>query len=60
MLKNIDAFPSGLFNTIPINIKLAIIGSDIGNVNWLASWRLSTAEPIAAKKAPYKKKPPRK
>ena len=60
ILKKNDAFPSGLFKTIPINIKLAIIGNEIGKVNWFASWRLSTAEPIAAKNAPYKKNPPRK
>ena len=33
ILKNIDALPSGFSRITAINIKLAIIGRDIGNVN---------------------------
>ena len=51
-LKNNEALLSGFSNITPINIKLAIIGREIGRVNWFASCKLSTAEPIAAKNAP--------
>ena len=51
-LKNNDALLSGFSNITPINIKLAIIGREIGRVNWFASCKLSTAEPMAAKNAP--------
>ena len=49
--------PSGLSNAVTKTIMAAISGREIGSINCWVSDSLSTAEPIAAKRAAYNKYP---
>ena len=52
--------PSGLATTDCASTKDRIKGMVIGNINCWVSASLSTADPMAAKRAPYKRYPPMK